>query len=477
MVFNSLSFALFSPSVCALYWAFGTHRLRVQNAFILAASYLFYGFWDARFLSLIIVSSLVDFLLGQAIYNSQSSKTRGRLLFLSCLTNLGMLGVFKYFNFFVESAREAFTLLGLTVPNLSLEIVLPVGISFYTFQTLSYTIDIYRGQLKPERDPVAFFAFVSFFPQLVAGPIERAKDLLPQFTQPRSFDSNTSSEGLRQMLFGLLKKVVIADNLAPVVEASFSNYGALDGVSLALAAFLFAIQLYCDFSGYSDMAIGMAKLLGIRLSRNFAYPYFAQTMREFWRRWHISLSTWFRDYLYIPLGGVRVKTYRAAQNVVVVFVVSGLWHGASWNFIIWGSLNGLYTLPALLLRKRSPKDGDFEHRLLPSPGQLFRMVRAVTLWSFSLIFFRADTVTDSFGYIEQMLSAPWNTALDHSQYWLMTGVGLSLIVFEWFNRSGSHALSIGHLPRPIRWFMYCACSLLIFVFGAVNGRDFVYFQF
>ena len=473
MLFNSLSFAVFLPTVFAIYWVIGAQRLRLQNLLILTASYFFYGFWDARFLSLIILSSLIDFLLGKAIFESDSYTRKRQLLLCSCLTNLGMLGIFKYLNFFVDSARDVCTFLGLNMPAFSLEIILPVGISFYTFQTLSYTIDIYRGQMEPERDPLAFFAFVSFFPQLVAGPIERARDLLPQFTQPRHFNDQAASEGLRQMLFGLFKKVVIADNLAVLVEVSFTNYHELDAVSLGLAAFLFAIQLYCDFSGYSDMAIGMAKLLGIKLSRNFAYPYFAQSMRDFWRRWHISLSTWFRDYLYIPLGGVRVRTTRAALNVLIVFMVSGLWHGASWNFVIWGFLNGVYTLPALLGRSTPSEKSRKAGVIL----RIVRVIRTVSLWTFSLIFFRADTLGNSIGYIRQMWTTPWQAGVDHHDYLLMTLLALGFLGLEWLNRHRAHALSVGHLPRWSRWSMYVAIALVILTFGAVDGRDFVYFQF
>ena len=364
MLFNSLVFAVFLPAVFIAYWAVGAARWRVQNMLLIVASYVFYGWWDARFLGLIILSSAVDYFLGQALHRAEDDRRRRQFLGLSLLVNLGVLGVFKYFNFFVDSARTALMSLGLAPPAIALEIILPVGISFYTFQTLSYTIDIYRRRLEPVDEPTTFFAFVAFFPQLVAGPIERARRLLPQFQGPRTFDASAASDGLRQMLWGFVKKVIVADNLAPMVELTFTQYETLDGVALLCGALLFSVQLYCDFSGYSDMAIGMARLFGIRLSQNFAYPYFARTMREFWRRWHISLSTWFRDYVYIPLGGARVSMRRAAVNVMIVFGVSGLWHGAAWTFVVWGLLNGLYTLPALMRNQPVEAEVVAEERLL-----------------------------------------------------------------------------------------------------------------
>ena len=477
MLFNSLVFALFLPTVFALYWGIGASRWWAQNILIVAASYVFYGWWDPRFLLLIIVSSATDYVLGAQIFRCQVQKTRRRLLFLSLTVNLGILGVFKYFNFFVDSARSAFESLGFAPPAIALEIILPVGISFYTFQTVSYSIDIYRKRLEPIENVATFFAFTAFFPQLVAGPIERAKRLLPQFARPRHFDPAAASDGLRQMLWGFVKKVMIADNLAPHVELAFTQYETLDGVALGCGALLFSVQLYCDFSGYSDMAIGMSRLFGINLSQNFAYPYFARTMREFWRRWHISLSTWFRDYVYIPLGGARVSPQRAAINVLIVFGVSGLWHGANWTFVIWGILNGLYTLPALLRNQAVPDAVAGDQGRLPTVGELSGMIRTMALWTFGLVFFRADTVSHAGGFFAQGLKSPWLGHVDHGQFLLPLLAGFGLICVEWFNRDRPHTLSIEAWPVTARWATYIGLGLALIIFGNVHTRAFVYFQF
>jgi len=310
MLFNSIDFLLFLPTIFIIYWFISSFNLRIQNTLLLVASYIFYGWWDYRFLSLIFFSSIIDYCVGKRLYATEDSYKRKLLLIVSLSTNLGILGFFKYFGFFIESTVELLNSFGIQSNITSLEIILPVGISFYTFQTLSYSIDIYRKKIKPTDDAIAFFAFVSFFPQLVAGPIERAKNLLPQFTHKREFNLNLAKDGIRQMLWGFFKKVLIADNIAPQVEYIFSNYNAVSGIELVLGTFLFAIQIYCDFSGYSDIAIGVARLFGFRLMQNFAFPYFSRDIAEFWRRWHISLSTWFRDYVYIPLGGSRVGKSR-----------------------------------------------------------------------------------------------------------------------------------------------------------------------
>ncbi len=299
-------------------------------------------------LSLILFSSAVDYMVGNGLMNSKGNSRRKLLLVLSVLVNIGFLGFFKYYNFFIKSFVDAFSFFGQKINARSMSIVLPVGISFYTFQTLSYSIDMYKRKIEPTKNVFAFFAFVCFFPQLVAGPIERASNLLPQFYDKRRFDFNLAKDGLRQMLWGFFKKVVIADNCAEYVNNTFSNYENLDGSSLLLGAFLFSFQIYGDFSGYSDIAIGSSKLFGFNLRQNFAFPYFSRNIAEFWRRWHISLSTWFRDYVYIPLGGSNVSQQKKIRNVFIVFVISGFWHGASWNFFIWGLVNAILFIPLLI---------------------------------------------------------------------------------------------------------------------------------
>ena len=367
MLFNSLPFAVFLPIVFAVYWALH-NSLRSQNIMLLTASYIFYGWWDARFLSLIVASTVVDYLLGQYLAAATNALKRKLLLTASMIFNLGLLGVFKYYNFFMENFMEIANSVGLNTNPVLLKIALPVGISFYTFQTMSYTIDIYRKQLEPTKDFIAFAAFVGYFPQLVAGPIERASNLLPQMSKRRYFDYQKAVDGMRQALWGLFKKVVIADAVAPLVDQAFGDPSGFSAIALITGALLFSIQIYCDFSGYSDIAIGISKLFGIDLMQNFRTPYFSRDIAEFWRRWHISLSTWFRDYLYIPLGGSRGSTALKVRNTFAIFIVSGFWHGANWTFIIWGLINALLFLPLLLAKRNRSNLNDPEisdlHRIL-----------------------------------------------------------------------------------------------------------------
>ena len=351
MLFNSLDFAIFLPIIFFIYWFFTNWNLKLQNLFLLVSSYIFYGWWDWRFLSLILISTIVDYFIGIKLKNQENQNKRKILLFISVFVNLGFLGFFKYCNFFIDNFAMAFSFFGVNINTSSLEIILPVGISFYTFQTLSYTIDVYKRKLKVTSDFIAFSAFVSFFPQLVAGPIERASNLLPQFNNRRNFDYIKSVDGMRQILWGLFKKIVIADNCAYFANEIFNNSSDMSGFSLILGALFFTFQIYGDFSGYSDIAIGTARLFGFNLVRNFSFPYFSRDIAEFWRRWHISLSSWFRDYLYIPLGGSQGNTIMKIQNVFIVFIISGFWHGANWTFVVWGTINAIYFLPLLLTKK------------------------------------------------------------------------------------------------------------------------------
>lgn len=383
MLFNSIDFAVFLPVVFLLYW-FVFKRLFWQNILLLVASYVFYGWWDPRFLILILFSTVVDYTIGVQLGKHEERRKRKLLLWTSIAVNLGLLGFFKYYNFFVENFIEAFTFFGFEIKTGLLNIILPVGISFYTFQTLSYTIDVYRRKLEPTRDFISFSAFVSFFPQLVAGPIERATHLLSQFYRKREFDYGLAVDGLRQILWGLFKKVVIADNCAEYANIIFNNYEDYSGSSLLLGAFFFAFQIYGDFSGYSDIAIGISRLFGFDLMKNFAFPYFSRDIAEFWRRWHISLSTWFRDYLYIPLGGSHGGTWMKVRNTFIIFLVSGFWHGANWTFILWGALNALYFLPLLLSnRNRKNLDDIAENGWLPSFKDVIKMGLTFTLVTFA----------------------------------------------------------------------------------------------
>ena len=405
MLFNSLDFAIFLPIVFLLYWFVAQKNLKLQNALIVLASYVFYGWWDWRFLSLIIFSTVVDYLVGQKLRVEEKQSKRKVLLWTSILVNLGFLGFFKYYNFFLENFIDAFSFFGMQINANSLNIILPVGISFYTFQTLSYTIDVYKKKLEPTQDFVAFSAFVCFFPQLVAGPIERATNLLPQFYKKRTFEYHKAVDGMRQILWGLFKKVVIADNCAEFANQIFNNSADMNGSTLVLGAIFFTFQIYGDFSGYSDIAIGTSRLFGFDLKQNFATPYFSRDIAEFWRRWHISLSTWFRDYLYIPLGGSRGGTWMKVRNTFAIFLVSGFWHGANWTFIIWGALNAIYFLPLLLTNNNRKNLGIVaEGKLLPSFRELFAMLTTFILTVFAWIFFRAEDLNHAFSYIGEIFS-------------------------------------------------------------------------
>ncbi|WP_299779271.1 MBOAT family O-acyltransferase [uncultured Formosa sp.] len=405
MLFNSIDFAIFLPIVFLMYWFVFHKNLKLQNILIVVISYFFYAWWDWRFLSLIIFSTLVDYTIGLKLENEKKQLKRKILLWVSILVNLGCLGFFKYYNFFLDNFITAFSYFGMHIKTNNLNIILPIGISFYTFQTLSYTIDVYHKKLKPTKDLIVFSAFVSFFPQLVAGPIERASNLLPQFTKKRIFNNENAIKGIRLILWGLIKKVVIADSLAPTVNDIFTNFSQYPSSILLLGTFFFSFQIYCDFSGYSMIARGVAKLFGFELMTNFKYPYFSRSIGEFWRKWHISLTTWFRDYLYIPIGGSRVSKLKTIINVCIVFLVSGFWHGANWTFIAWGGLHALLFIPAILTTKKNRiKDHiSLNAFKLPSLSDSIRILCTFCLVSFCWIFFRADSIDTAILFIQKIL--------------------------------------------------------------------------
>ncbi|MFT7421581.1 MAG: alginate O-acetyltransferase complex protein AlgI [Arcticibacterium sp.] len=481
MLFNSLDFAFFLPIVFTIYWLIPKTKIRSQNLLLLFASYVFYGWWDWRFLSLIIFSTLVDFLVGLEIQRSTSSKRKKLMLWISIVVNLGFLGFFKYFDFFIENFQEAFTFLGYNFgATSSLNIILPVGISFYTFQTLSYSIDVYKGKLNPTKDLIQFSAYVSFFPQLVAGPIERAVNLLPQFSKSRSFDVAQAVDGMRQILWGLFKKIVIADNCAIIVNQIFTDYTEFNGSTLLIGAVLFAFQIYGDFSGYSDIAIGVAKLFGFRLMKNFAFPYFSRDIAEFWRRWHISLSTWFRDYVYIPLGGSFGSSYKKVRNVMIIFLVSGFWHGANWTFIVWGLLNAIYFLPLLLLRKNRKNIGPVtQDRLFPSFNEFCQILLTFALTVVAWVFFRSPTVTVAMDYLLGMFNLSLFNLPDILPKKLMLYVFVMLLT-EWFHRDREFGLDFrsGFLVQWARWSIYLfIVFLILFETRFHDQAEFIYFQF
>lgn len=478
MLFTSIDFAVFLPIVFLLYWFATNKNLKLQNFLIVTASYIFYGWWDWKFLSLILFSTIVDFSVGLKLKDEQNHTRRKLLLWISILANLGLLGFFKYYNFFLDNFTAAFSFFGSKIKADSLNIILPVGISFYTFQTMSYTIDVYRRKFEPTNDFITFAAFVSFFPQLVAGPIERARQLLPQFYAKRTFNYAKSVDGMRQILWGLFKKVVIADNCAEYVNLIFNHSSDYSGSTLLLGGVLFAFQIYGDFSGYSDIAIGTARLFGFDLMRNFAFPYFSRDIAEFWRRWHISLSTWFRDYVYIPLGGSRGGNGMKIRNIFIIFIVSGFWHGANWTFIVWGALNALYFLP-LLLTKANRRNMEIvaKGKIFPSIKESLMMLLTFALTVLAWIFFRAENLTEAIHYISGIFTY---SLFSFPEVWPQIVMWLVLIfmLIEWIGREQQYALAALGLKwkRPVRYAMYFAIILSLFWYGGTE-QQFIYFQF
>ncbi|EPR69709.1 putative poly(beta-D-mannuronate) O-acetylase [Winogradskyella psychrotolerans RS-3] len=438
---------------------------------------MFYGWWDWRFLSLIIFSSFIDYGIGVLLSKENRQVKRKLLLWTSICINIGFLGFFKYYNFFIESFVASFSFFGSDISTSTLNIILPVGISFYTFQTLSYTIDVYNKRLEPTKDIVAFFAFVSFFPQLVAGPIERATNLLPQFYKKREFHYANAVDGMRQVIWGLFKKVVIADNCAKYANIIFNNSDDYSGSTLLLGAFLFAFQIYGDFSGYSDIAIGISRFFGFNLKQNFAFPYFSRDIAEFWRRWHISLSTWFRDYIYIPLGGSRGSLNKKIRNVFIIFLVSGFWHGANWTFIIWGGLNALYFLPLLLTNKnRVNTDIVAGDKLLPNFREILQMTSTFFITLLAWVFFRADSVTHATDYLQSMFTVSLFSKPAIMPFTVLFLVTV-FITIEWLGRHGQYALErIDRINKPLRWSIYIVLIMLMFLFTG-EEQAFIYFQF
>lgn len=477
MLFNSFEFLVFLPIVFGLYWLALAKSLRLQNMLVLIASYVFYSWWDWRFLALLVFSTVLDYGVGQGLVYAYRPVLRKLLLFVSLVCNLGLLGFFKYWNFFIDSWVIAWSQLGVTMHPLTTQIVLPVGISFYTFQTMSYTIDIYRRRFVPVRDPVAFAAFVAFFPQLVAGPIERAAHLLPQFLRSRQFVYSEAVEGVRQIIWGFFKKIVIADQLAVHVDTIFADIGSQSGATLLVGAVFFAFQIYCDFSGYTDIAIGSARLFGFNLVVNFRYPYFSRDIAEFWRRWHMSLTTWFRDYVYIPLGGSQVSTAMTLRNVLLVFLLSGLWHGANWTFVLWGALHALYFMPLILRgRNRRHLDDVAAGNVWPSAREFASIISTFLATCIAWVFFRAPTVSDALNYLSHMLTPGNFFAASVSVYLPSLAMLVAFVIFEWIYRTLPFPLSRPKWPMLMRYLTYF--GLIYWTIVISSGRsEFIYFQF
>ena len=482
MYFNSLTYAIFLPIVFCLYWFVFGRNLKWQNLFVLVASYVFYGWWDWRFLLLIALTSFCSFWSGILIDKYRDDKKKANLInAANIILNLGILGLFKYYNFFAASFANLF--LGGHSDKLLMHLILPVGISFYTFQALSYTIDVHRGKIEPTRDIVRFFAYVSFFPQLVAGPIERASNLLPQFARKRVFDPAQATDGLRLILWGLFKKVVVADQCARYVDQVFSQQASLPGGTLILGVVLFTFQIYGDFSGYSDIAIGTSKLFGIKLMTNFRTPYFSRNIKEFWQRWHISLTTWLRDYVYFPLGGSRCSKAKAIRNNYIVFILCGLWHGASWTYIAWGIYFGTLAGISILYGKgHNYKDTVAQGKLFPSLKEVGLILWMNILNCLGSVFFRSGNIGDAWRYFLGFFN--WkgqfsgSGVMTPSQMTAIFAGSLVMFGIEWLNREKEHGLVMdGVKSRPLRWAIYLVLMISVLLFFDDGTSPFVYFQF
>ncbi|WP_241330335.1 MBOAT family O-acyltransferase [Chryseobacterium arthrosphaerae] len=478
MLFNSIGFAIFLPVVFLLYWLVTNKNLRLQNILLLLASYYFYACWDWRFLFLLMFSTLLDYCTGLKMQEAENQKGKRFWFWLSITINLGFLGVFKYYNFFAQSFAEAISHVGLQVNPWTLQVILPVGISFYTFHGLSYVIDVYKDRIRAESNFVDYAVFVSFFPLLVAGPIERATHLLPQIKKRRTFNYTQAVDGLRQILWGLFKKIVIADNCAEFANQIFNSSADQSGSTLALGAVLFAFQIYGDFSGYSDIAIGTARLFGIDLLRNFAFPYFSRDIAEFWRRWHISLSSWFKDYLYIPLGGSKGGNWMRIRNTFIIFIVSGFWHGANWTFIVWGALNALFIMPSIIMKtNRNHLETVAQGNILPTVKEFFQMTVTFSLAVLAWIFFRAENISHAFSYISGIFSRSLFSIPTITPRLLMLLIMIFMVI-EWLGREQQYAIAKLGLQwkSPLRYAMYYAIIIAIFWFAG-KDQQFIYFQF
>lgn len=478
MLFNSFNFAIFLPIVFLIYWFATKGNLKIQNILLLISSYYFYAFWDWRFLFLLIFSTLLDYFTGIKMSDAKNQKSKKIWFWLSIIINLSFLGIFKYYNFFTESFSRVLGNIGIHVYPYTINVILPVGISFYTFHGLSYVIDIYKDRIKPEKSFIDYALFVSFFPLLVAGPIERATHLLPQIQKKKTFNYTKAVDGLRQILWGLFKKVVIADQCATFANQIFNNSSNYSGSTLVLGAIFFTFQIYGDFSGYSDIALGTARLFGIDLLRNFAFPYFSRDIAEFWRRWHISLSSWFKDYLYIPLGGSKGGLWLKIRNTFIIFLISGLWHGANWTYIVWGALNAIYFLPLLLTNNnRNNLETVAQGKLLPSLKEVSFMLLTFGLTVFAWIFFRAKNIEHAISYISKIISSSLFTIPEIRPRYLIFLIMLFVLI-EWLGREGQYAISkLGlNWNRPYRYAMYYAIIIAIFWFAG-KEQQFIYFQF
>src|SRR5574343_71127 len=479
MLFNSLEYLIFLPLVVIIYWWLNKRAIIYQNTFLLMMSYLFYGMWNWKFLFLLIFSTLLDYYSAIKIERSSTRAKKKFWLILSVAINLGFLGLFKYFNFFAEIVSDLANLFGQNSAFVKLDFLLPVGISFYTFHGLSYVFDCYNDKIAVRKNFIDYGLFVSFFPLLVAGPIERANHLLPQIQNPRKFSLQQAVEGSKLILWGMFKKVVIADTLAETADFAFNHYASLNGFALLMGVLAFSFQIYGDFSGYSDIALGTAKLFGFELLSNFRFPYFSRDMAEFWRRWHISLSSWFRDYLYIPLGGSRGGKWLSIRNTFIIFLVSGFWHGASWNFIVWGGIHAVGFLPLLIMNRNRKNSTDVvaQNRIFPNGLEVFELLSTFTFATFAWVFFRAKDLQQAIGFFAGMLDHKWGNV---AHVWTKEGVkrGILALIFliavDWWQRHNER-----ELKAPSNWILRFVIYLLLAAICLSNFTEdstFIYFQ-
>ena len=485
MLFNSIDFAIFLPIVFLIYWHLVYKNLKMQNLLLIISSYFFYGWWDWRFLSLILFSTTVDYFVGNKLVSTEKKSLKKLLLWTSLISNIGLLFFFKYYNFFIDSFVDAFTFFGMNIEANNLNIILPIGISFYTFQTLSYTIDVYNGKLKPTKDYISFSAFVCFFPQLVAGPIERASNLLPQFLKKREFIYSKAVDGMRQILWGIVKKVVIADNCGEFANYIFNNSAEMNGSTLLLGLFFFAFQIYGDFSGYSDIAIGTARIFGFNLKQNFASPYFSKNIVEFWRKWHISLTSWLTDYVFTPLA-INLRDYQNKGilfSIVITFVLSGLWHGAGWNFVIYGLIHAFYYVTTILIvgHKKLFSRNKNKNTFIPSFKETISMLFTFLIVSLSYIFFRAENANHAFIYLNGIFSYDIFSLpefYDELRALKVICLIIAFMIIEWIGREGQYAIeSLSNFSALTRHTTYVIIIIVVFYYMSDNPAEFIYFQF
>jgi alginate O-acetyltransferase complex protein AlgI len=479
MIFNSVTFLVFFTTFFLLYWLLANRNIKLQNILLLIGSYIFYGWADWRFLSLIIAVSLINFCLGRSIEKSSNPKIRQLLLYIGLIQGIGGLAFFKYYNFFVTSINDSFQILSIHINLQTLNLIVPIGISFFTFRTISYLLDISKGKIVAAKDWLVFFNYVSFFPSLLAGPIDKAKLLVPQLEQKRAFDYSKSVDGLRQILWGLFKKVAIADYCAPITDNIFENYQTLHGSALVLGAFLYTFQIYTDFSGYSDMAIGFARLLGFTITKNFAFPLFSQNIAEFWRKWHISLTSWLTEYVFTPLSITfrDLGKFGLILAIVINFTIIGIWHGPNWTYILFGFLHGCYYIPLILKGTMNKKKVIAKDKLLPNLNELSNMLMTFTLVMFTFILFRSNSIGHALSYYSKIFN--WSL-FSLPEVSAVTGILLIIILvsIEWIGRDRNYAIeNLFNIKRKAyRWSFYLILSLIIFLFQG-KQQAFIYFQF